>query len=397
MSTAAPVALEESRPALTTRQINVVFGTIMLGMLLAALDQTIVSTALPTIVGDLGGAGHVSWVVTSYLLTDTIAVVLAGKFGDLFGRKLVFQFSAGLFVAASLMCALAGSMAWLVSWRAVQGVGAGGLTVTATALIADIVPLRDRGKYQGALGAVFGVTTVIGPLLGGLFTDHLSWHWCFLVNVPLGIVVVAVAARTMPSVRGRGRPSIDYAGVAAISVVAAGLTLGTSLGGTEFDWTSPFILGLFAAALIAVPVFIWAERRAPEPMLPLRLFTNAVFTMSSVIALVVGFAMLGAMTFLPTYLQYVQGVSATSSGLRTLPMVAGPAGRLDLGRHRGGTDGALQDLPHRRVAADDPRAAADVDDGCPHRVLGDLGLHARARRRHRAVHADPHPDRAEHQ
>ena len=322
MSTASPPAIS-GQPALTRRQINVVFGTIMLGMLLAALDQTIVSTALPTIVGDLGGAGHVSWVVTSYLLTDTIAVVLAGKFGDLFGRKLVFQVSAGLFVAASLMCALAGSMGWLVSWRAVQGVGAGGLTVTATALIADIVPLRERGKYQGALGAVFGVTTVIGPLLGGLFTDHLSWHWCFLVNVPLGIVVVAVAARTMPSLRGRGRPRIDYAGVAAISVVAAGLTLATSLGGTEFDWISPFILGLIIAALVAVPVFIWAERRATEPMLPLRLFTNPVFSMSSVIALVVGFAMLGAMTFLPTYLQYVQGVSATSSGLRTLPMVAG--------------------------------------------------------------------------
>ena len=308
---------------MTRRQINVVFATIMLGMLLAALDQTIVSTALPTIVGDLGGAGHVSWVVTAYLLTDTIATVLAGKFGDLFGRKLVFQLSAGIFVAASLMCALAESMGWLVSWRAVQGVGAGGLTVTATALIADIVPLRDRGKYQGALGAVFGVTTVIGPLLGGLFTDHLSWHWCFLVNVPLGILVVAIAAKTMPSVRGRGRPSIDYAGVAAISVVAAGLTLATSLGGTEFDWDSAFIIGLFAAAVLAIPVFIWAERRATEPMLPLRLFTNAVFSLSSVIAMVVGFAMLGAMTFLPTYLQYVKGVSATSSGLRTLPMVAG--------------------------------------------------------------------------
>ena len=176
----------------------------MLGMLLAALDQTIVSTALPTIVGDLGGGAHVSWVVTSYLLTDTIATVLAGKFGDLFGRKLVFQLSAGLFVAASLMCALAESMTWLVAWRAVQGIGAGGLMVTSTALIADVVPLRERGKYQGALGAVFGVTTVIGPLLGGFFTDHLSWHWCFIVNVPIGILVIAVAAKTMPSVRTHG-------------------------------------------------------------------------------------------------------------------------------------------------------------------------------------------------
>jgi EmrB/QacA subfamily drug resistance transporter len=262
-------------------------------------------------------------VVTSYLLTDTIATVLAGKFGDLFGRKLIFQLSAGIFVAASLMCALATTMAWLVSWRAVQGIGAGGLMVTATALIADVVPLRERGKYQGALGAVFGVTTVIGPLLGGLFTDHLSWHWCFLVNLPIGILVIAVAAKTMPTVRTGGRTTIDYAGIAAISVVAGGLTLGTSLGGTQFDWTSPFILGLFAAAIIAIPAFVYAERRAVEPMLPLRLFKNAVFSLSSVISLVVGFAMLGAMTFLPTYLQYVHGVSATASGLRTLPMVAG--------------------------------------------------------------------------
>ncbi|MGO4257079.1 MDR family MFS transporter [Marmoricola sp. RAF53] len=319
----APAPPDPVAPALSRRQINLVFATIMLGMLLAALDQTIVSTALPTIVGDLGGAQHVSWVVTAYLLTDTIATVLAGKFGDLFGRKLVFQLGAAIFVGASLMCALAGSMGWLVAWRAVQGVGAGALMVTSTALIADVIPLRERGKYQGALGAVFGVTTVIGPLLGGLFTDHLSWHWCFLVNIPIGIIVIAVAARTMPSVRARSRPTIDYAGIAAISVVAGGLVLATSLGGTEYDWSSPLIIGLFAAAILAIPVFIYAEQRAVEPMLPLRLFRNRVFSMSSIISLVVGFAMLGAMTFLPTYLQYVQGVSATQSGLRMLPMVFG--------------------------------------------------------------------------
>jgi len=313
-------------PALTRRQINLVFGTIMLGMLLAALDQTIVSTALPTIVGDLGGGGHVSWVVTSYLITDTIAVVLAGKFGDLFGRKLVFQVSAAIFVVASVMCAAAESMSWLVAWRAVQGIGAGGLLVTATALIADIVPLRERGKYQGALGAVFGVTTVIGPLLGGLFTDHLSWHWCFLVNVPLGILVIGVAAKTMPSVRTLRRPTIDYAGIAAISVAAGGLTLATSLGGSEFDWLSPTIIGLVVASLLAVVAFIYIEPRAKEPMLPLRLFSSKVFSVASVVSFVVGFAMLGAMTFLPTYLQYVHGVSATSSGLRMLPMVLGLLG-----------------------------------------------------------------------
>src|SRR4051794_14800151 len=310
-------------PVVDRRRMNLVFVTVLLGMLLAALDQTVVSTALPTIVGDLGGAGHLTWVVSSYLLADTVATVLAGKFGDLFGRKLIFQLSAGIFVLASAACGFAGNMSWLIGWRAVQGLGAGGLAVTATALIADVVPLRERGKYQGALGAVFGVTTVIGPLLGGLFTDHLSWHWCFLVNVPIGIIVIAVAAKTMPSIRSRSRPIIDYAGIAAITVVAGGLTLATSLGGTQYDWSSPLIIGLFAAAILAIPLFVVAERRAVEPMLPLRLFHNLVFSMSSVIALVVGFAMLGAMTFLPTYLQYVQGVSATSSGLRMLPMVFG--------------------------------------------------------------------------
>jgi MFS family permease len=185
--------------------MNLVFVTVLLGMLLAALDQTIVSTALPTIVGDLGAAGHLSWVVSSYLLADTIATVLAGKAGDLFGRKLVFQVSAGTFVLASAACGLAPNMTWLVSWRAVQGFGAGGLTVTATALIADVIPLRERGKYQGALGAVFGVTTVLGPLAGGLFTDHLSWRWVFYVNLPIGIGVIALAAVTMPAVKAVAR------------------------------------------------------------------------------------------------------------------------------------------------------------------------------------------------
>src|SRR4051794_13762771 len=270
------VAVEQAAPPgpdeLDRRRMNLVFGTVLLGILLSALDQTIVSTALPTIVGDLGGGQHLAWVVSSYLLADTIATVLAGKFGDLFGRKLIFQVSAGTFVVGSAACGLAGSMSWLIAWRAVQGLGAGGLAVTATALIADVVPLRERGKYQGALGAVFGVTTVIGPLLGGLFTDHLSWHWCFLVNLPLGILVIAVAARTMPSVRSSGRPTIDYAGIAAISVVAGGLTLATSLGGTQYEWTSPLIIGLFVAAALAVPAFIYVERRAAEPMLPLHLF-----------------------------------------------------------------------------------------------------------------------------
>lgn len=321
MTTAPAVAA--APPVLDRRRRNVIFGTIMLGVLLAALDQTIVGTALPTIVADLGGAAHMSWVVTAYLLAETVATVLVGKFGDLFGRKLIFQVSAVIFITGSFLCGLASNMTLLILWRGVQGIGAGGLMVTSMALIADVVPLRERGKYQGAIGAVFGVATVIGPLLGGLFTDHLSWRWCFYVNVPIAILVVVAAAKTIPSVRAAGRPVIDYLGIALVAIGSSALILGTSWGGNEYAWGSPVIIGLFAGGALALALFCLVETRAAEPMLPMRLFRNPVFSVCSVLSFVVGFAMLGAMTFLPTYLQYVDGDSATVSGVRTLPLVIG--------------------------------------------------------------------------
>ncbi len=302
---------------------NFIFTAILLGMLLAALDQTIVATALPTVVADLGGAGHQSWVVTSYLLASTIVTAIVGKLGDLFGRKAVFQTAVVFFLAGSVLCGLSNSMAMLVGSRALQGIGGGAIMVTAAALIGEVVPLRERGRYQGALGAVFGVTTVIGPLLGGFFTDHLTWRWAFWINVPVAVVVLLVAVVAIPALGQRSKPTIDYAGIVFVALGASGLTLATSWGGSMYPWNSPIIIGLFAASAVALVIFVWNELHAVEPVLPPRLFFNPVFTVCCVLSFVVGFAMLGALTFMPTFMQFVDGVSATTSGLRTLPMVAG--------------------------------------------------------------------------
>ncbi|OBI40848.1 MDR family MFS transporter [Mycobacterium sp. E796] len=309
--------------AVNPQRRNFIFVAVLLGMLMAALDQTIVATALPTIVANLGGAGHQSWVVTSYLLASTIMTALVGKFGDLFGRKRVFQAAVVFFVGGSVLCGLSTSMGMLVAARALQGIGGGGLMVTAMALIGEVIPLRDRGRYQGAMGAVFGVTTVIGPLLGGYFTDHFTWRWAFWINVPISIVVFFVAAAAIPALADRSKPVIDYVGILFVGLGASGLTLATSWGGTTYPWGSAAIVGLFTGSAVALGIFVWVESRTAAPILPTRLFGSPVFTVCCVLSFVVGFAMLGALTFLPTYMQFVDGVSATTSGLRTLPMVVG--------------------------------------------------------------------------
>ncbi|GJF09425.1 MFS transporter [Mycolicibacterium cyprinidarum] len=320
--TAAPNTPPDLKPVSAQRR-NIIFVAVLLGMLLAALDQTIVATALPTVVAELGGAGHQSWVVTSYLLASTIVTAIVGKLGDLFGRKAVFGTAIVFFLVGSVLCGIASSMTMLVASRTLQGIGGGAIMVTAMALIGEVIPLRDRGRYQGALGAVFGVTTVIGPLLGGYFTDHLTWRWAFWINVPIAVVVFFVAIAAIPALGQRTRPVIDYAGIALIALGASGLTLATSWGGSTYPWSSPVIIGLFIGSTVALVIFVRVELRTAEPILPIRLFASPVFTVCCVLGFIVGFAMLGALTFLPTFMQFVDGVSATESGLRTLPMVAG--------------------------------------------------------------------------
>ncbi len=377
------------------RARNIAFATIALGMLLAALDGTIVSTALPTIVGDLGGGNHVSWVVTAYLLAQTITSAVVGKLGDQFGRKRVFQTSVTIFIIGSALCGLSQGMGTLIASRALQGIGAGGLTVTATALIADIIPLRERGRYQGSLGAVFGVTTVLGPLLGGFFTDNLSWRWAFYINVPFALIVIVAAGRYIPSVANEARSRIDWLGIVTVGIGTSCWILATSWGGTTYAWGSATIIGLFVGGAVALAAFVLVELRSPDPILPMQLFGKKVFAVCSALAFVVGFAMLGAMTFLPTFLQYVEGVDATSSGLRMLPLVAGllltsissgivvsRTGRYKMFPVVGSLLMALGMFLLSRMDAVDERRAV-------------VALHVRARPRDRHVHAGADDHRAE--
>ncbi|GAA3152591.1 MFS transporter [Nonomuraea roseoviolacea] len=305
------------------RGIAIIIIALMLGMLLAALDQTIVSTALPTIVSDLGGLEELSWVVTAYLLASTVSTPLWGKLGDQFGRKYLFVAAIVIFLVGSALCGLSHSMGQLIAFRSLQGLGGGGLMVLAQAIVGDVVSVRERGRCQGWFGGVFAVASVVGPLLGGLFVDHLSWHWVFYINLPLGAVALAVIVAVLPNDKSRTRHTIDFAGVVLLGGATSCLVLVTTWGGTTFAWTDPVILGLGAAAAGLLVLWAVAERRAREPVLPLELFRLRAFTMASMVGFVVGFAMFGALTYLPLYLQAVHGVSPTLSGVHLLPMMAG--------------------------------------------------------------------------
>jgi EmrB/QacA subfamily drug resistance transporter len=314
---AIPAGVGERQP------VRLIFGALLLVLLLASLDQTIVSTALPTIVGDLGGISKLSWVVTAYLLASTVVGPLYGKLGDLYGRKGVLQTAIVIFLVGSALCGISQNMTELIVFRALQGLGGGGLFVVTIAVVGDIIPPRDRGRYQGFFGAVFGVSTVVGPLLGGFFVDNLSWRWIFYVNVPIGLIALGVIGTAFQARPDHVHHKIDYLGAVLLAAGLSAVVLYTSLGGTTYAWNAPAMIALLVGGVVALLAFVPVEARAAEPILPLDIFRNRVFSVTSAIGFIVGFALFGAVTYLPLYLQDVRGHSPTVSGLLITPMMAG--------------------------------------------------------------------------
>lgn len=313
----------DSAVAATRRHILLVFAGLMVTMLLASLDQMIFSTALPTIVGELNGVNHMLWVTTAYILASTITLPVYGKLGDLIGRKGLFITAIAIFMVGSIIGGLAHSMTWLIAGRAVQGLGGGGLLILAQAIIADVVPARQRGKYMGIMGGVFAISSVAGPLLGGWFTDSIGWRWAFWMNIPLGILAIASAAFFLRLPKNTNRnPKIDVTGIFLLAIASTCLVLMTTWGGNTYDWNSPVIIGLIVGAVIAGVSFVFVERSAAEPIMPLHLFRQRNFNLTTIVGLIIGVAMFGALAYLPTYLQMVTGANATQAGLLMIPLMA---------------------------------------------------------------------------